>query len=204
MFLLLCMVFLTPVFRRDDSVAGFLVDIIYTLFLTSGIIALSNSRFTAVFSAFVVIVSSVFRIADYTKWKSDYMGVLEGVSTALCILLFIRAILIQVFKQGEITTNRLLGAVAVYILIGVLWADLYLLCNHLASGSVGAENPMRAEDRLSYLYFSFSVLTTVGFGDIVALSDTARSLVMAEAIIGQLFPTILLGRLVSLLVVKSR
>jgi hypothetical protein len=41
-------------------------------------------------------------------------------------------------------------------------------------------------------------LTTVGFGDITAVAPTARSLVMAEALIGQLYPAILLARLVSL------
>ncbi len=50
----------------------------------------------------------------------------------------------------------------------------------------------------SFLYFSVVTLTTVGFGDIAAVHPVARSLVMVEALVGQLYPAILLARIVTL------
>jgi hypothetical protein len=54
------------------------------------------------------------------------------------------------------------------------------------------------------IYYSFVTLTTVGYGDITPLHPTARSLAMAEALIGQLYPAILIARLVSLRITPSR
>ena len=54
-----------------------------------------------------------------------------------------------------------------------------------------------------FVYFSFVTLTTVGYGDVIAVHPIARSLVTVEALIGQLFPAILLARLVSLELLHS-
>jgi len=56
----------------------------------------------------------------------------------------------------------------------------------------------------AFFYFSMVALTTVGFGDITAIHPIARSLVMMEALIGQLYPAILIARLVSLQIETSR
>ena len=65
---------------------------------------------------------------------------------------------------------------------------------------------MPAKDpRLELLYFSFVTLTTVGYGDITPLLPAARSLAISEALVGQLFPAVLIGRLVSMeLLSRSR
>jgi len=60
-----------------------------------------------------------------------------------------------------------------------------------------ASNVSLQQDR-SFVYFSFVTLTTVGFGDVTPVHSTARSLVVLEALTGQLYPAVLLARIVTL------
>jgi len=86
----------------------------------------------------------------------------------------------------------------VYLLLGLLWAVWYDSIEVLQPGSFGV-SAQKGEASLPQLaYFSFTTLTTLGFGDIVPLRSLARSLVMLEALVGQLFPVILIARLVTL------
>ena len=105
----------------------------------------------------------------------------------------------SVFAPGKINYHRIIGAILLYLLIAMAFASLYLL--------VGVKNPnafanVAFEDTpaltSSLIYFSCVTLTTVGYGDITPLHPFARSLCNLEAIIGQLYPAILIGRLVTL------
>jgi len=93
------------------------------------------------------------------------------------------------------------GSIAAYLLLGYLFAGAYRLLNHLLPGSLTI-NPALMEygQHLSdvFMYFSLVTLTSVGFGDVTAVHPVARSLAMLEAVIGTLYPAILLARLVSL------
>jgi voltage-gated potassium channel Kch len=106
------------------------------------------------------------------------------------------------FGPGRVTWHRVQGAVALYLILGLLFAHVYGLLNALvaeAFANVPAGlNAHAVFYRGHLLYFSFETLTTTGYGDIVPLHPIARGLATLEAVIGQLFPATLLARLVSL------
>ncbi len=110
-------------------------------------------------------------------------------------------VFLQVSREGPVTAHRIRGAIALYLLIAMLFAFLYGLIEILAPGAFNLPGDWsraatsRAE---TFYYFSIVTLTTVGFGDITAVHPFVRSLVMLEALIGQLYPAVLLARLVSL------
>ena len=95
-----------------------------------------------------------------------------------------------------------MGAVAVYLLLGLIWFQAYYVIALFAPEAFSIQGSLAPGDLESIkpplLYFSFITLTTLGYGDIVAVHPMARMLVIAEAMIGQLFPAVLLARLVSL------
>jgi hypothetical protein len=95
-----------------------------------------------------------------------------------------------------------MGAVAAYLILGVIWSLAYhLIALRMpeAFSIQGAFAPGDSEAlRLHLFYFSFVTLTTLGYGDIVAVHPMVRMLVILEAVAGQLFPAILIARLVSL------
>jgi Ion channel len=104
-----------------------------------------------------------------------------------------------VFAPGRVTYHRVIGAVLLYLTIGFVFAALFTLVGVLAPGSFSG---LSVTDQVSLssnlVYFSFSTLTTVGFGDVVPVHPFARSLSNVEAILGQLYPATLVARIVSL------
>jgi Ion channel len=88
--------------------------------------------------------------------------------------------------------------VAVYLLLGLLWGVWYEIIELLQPGSFAVASQKAQAGLPQLAYFSFTTLTTLGFGDIVPLSPLARSLVILEALVGQLFPVILIARLVTI------
>jgi hypothetical protein len=104
-------------------------------------------------------------------------------------------------REGTITIRRIQGAVAVYLLIGLTWAGMYEIIHDVWPGAFrfSEEVPRtRPELATSLAYFSFVTLTTMGYGDITPLHPVARSVAILEALVGQLFPAILIARLVAL------
>jgi len=114
--------------------------------------------------------------------------------------LFAAVLLGRVLAEGRITSARIKGAIAVYLLIGVMFQEAYRVLSIASPGSlsVHASNPMSVKYTAELLYFSFSTLTTAGYGDIVPIHPLARSMANGEAIVGQLYIVLLIGRLLTL------
>jgi hypothetical protein len=108
----------------------------------------------------------------------------------------------HIFSKGAITYHRICGAIAVYLLVALIWSEIYLLILGFDPGALvlPPEVLYGSLDRLQAQMFYFSVvtLTTLGYGDIVPVSASAQLAAMLEALIGQLYPTILLAWLVSM------
>jgi hypothetical protein len=104
-----------------------------------------------------------------------------------------------VFSAGRVNYHRIIGAILVYLSIALTFVALYsfvgLLVPNAFSGMTFEDNPALAS---KVIYFSFVTLTSTGYGDVFPLHPVARSLCNLETIIGQLYPAILLARLVSL------
>ena len=104
-----------------------------------------------------------------------------------------------VFAGGEISYHRIVGAILLYILIALAFVALYLMVGLIwpdALKNVVFEDTPELTSQL--IYYSCSTLTTLGYGDIVPVNPFARSLANLEAFFGQLYPAILIGRLVTL------
>ncbi|MDG1732020.1 MAG: potassium channel family protein [Thalassotalea sp.] len=104
----------------------------------------------------------------------------------------------QVIFTGEIDGNKILGAICLYILMGLIWALLYTLI-YLASLQAFNGMPdskLWYETLPDFVYFSFVTLTTLGFGDISPAMPITRFLVYLEAIVGQFYLAILVASLV--------
>jgi|TARA_B110000091_G_scaffold94819_1_gene103450 hypothetical protein len=104
----------------------------------------------------------------------------------------------QVLFTGEIDGNKILGAICLYLLMGLIWAILYTLMQLSFVGSFQHLDDSTEWFTLfpDFIYFSFVTLTTLGFGDISPVQPVARFLVYLEAIIGQLYLAILVASLV--------
>ncbi|MFO0694377.1 MAG: potassium channel family protein [Polyangiales bacterium] len=118
---------------------------------------------------------------------------------------FAGMVLRQSLRPGEITQHRIEGAVATYLMIGLGFAWLFQALEVFSPGAFVLAHPLRdtATGAPQLVYFSFATLTTVGYGDITALHPVGRSLAAFEALIGQIYPAVLLARLVSMEVSRN-
>ena len=98
----------------------------------------------------------------------------------------------------EVDTNLICGGIAVYLLLGITWALSYRVIEQLNPGSFSLAAPNGDPAWSEILYFSYTTLTTLGYGDIVPLKPFARIWAMMETVTGTLYIAILVARLVSL------
>lgn len=134
----------------------------------------------------------------HPAWSGSVLDEASGVVLALCTLYMAVVVLRSVVKAETVTRDVISGAVAVYVLLGVAWAVIYVLIEGLVPGSFAVEEVGKGTIWDQLLYFSFATLTTLGYGDISPLSPVARIWAVFEAICGTFFLAVLVSRLVGL------
>lgn len=133
-----------------------------------------------------------FQVAGLVQAEPFYL-VLSWMFGAAFYFWTIALLLGYVLLPEVMNANKLYGAGAIYLMLGVTWAYFYGVIQFFYPGSFApAGAPL---NQLDFLYFSFTVLTTVGFGDIVPVHPVARGLTTLEQIIGVLYVAILIARL---------
>jgi hypothetical protein len=175
-------------------------DLLYSLLLVTGVLTVVQ-HWTLQWTAGVFVL-----LAIAVRWASLVFGtpgllLWNAVFSLLVMLGFLLIVLWWVYRQGPVTGHRVRGAIAAYLLLAVCFSFAYDLTEYVHPGSftLSLEGTQSIQSRsASFLYFSVVTLTTVGFGDIAAVDPVARSLVMVEALVGTLYPAILLARLVTL------
>jgi len=195
--LLLVNMFLVPPLISPGVLARVIFEAFFALLLLTGVASVSSSRWMRWVLGAAAIAAVGLRSVDRLLPSSgfDQAG---AAATVLSAGLLALVVLAQVFRAGPVTVHRILGAVAAYLLFGLTWAAVYHLVNVLAPGAFAGAQMGSGVNASSYVYFSFVTLTTVGYGDVTPLHPVARSFAVLEALTGQLYPAILLARLVSL------
>jgi hypothetical protein len=106
------------------------------------------------------------------------------VSIVLCVAA-ITSITVHLTRRRTATSATLAGAVAIYLLAGLAFANLYLCLAEVSGVPFFAQTT--SANSVAYLYYSYTILTTVGFGDLTARTDPGRMLAVVEALVGQLY-----------------
>jgi hypothetical protein len=108
-----------------------------------------------------------------------------------------------VFGPGRITVHRIMGAVILYLYVGLIFAALFHVAALTLHPSFKGLPATSEATFAALLYFSMSTLTTSGFGDIVPVHPFVRALANLESVAGQLYPATLVARLVTLHVTRG-
>ena len=184
---------------------GFFLAAMFILFVLATLVVTSRSRWAAGVVAIAVLLSPVgaFVHAEHPTVITEALSL----GARLLALSALSVVIARaVFGPGRVTWHRVQGAIVLYMNFALFFFTLYRFLNTLVPDAFhglpqsGAEHGSGA----ALLYFSFSTLTTVGYGDITPVYPLARNLANLEAVIGQLFPATLLARLVSLQIEHRR
>ena len=190
---------IAPLTRSGDAIT-LVNNVLFSLLLLAGLLTMTRRKtLQALLTMFVAL-------AVATHWARNVFGVpnleiLTGLLFIGCIVGFLVIVLWQVFRKGPVTIHRIQGAVAAYLLLSILFASAYSLLEFMRPGAFQVptvHEPVDGQMNRAFYYFSVVTLTTTGFGDITPVNPFARTLTMMEALIGQLYPAILIARLVSL------
>jgi len=131
----------------------------------------------------------------FTFLTSDVAeGVLDGV---VCVILMTALVVIldRILRRTAVTVQSLAGALSAYLIIGMFFASLYGLMDAFTAGPFFASG--EAANARSFQYFSYTTLTTLGYGDYTAALFPGRSIATFEALVGQVFLAVLVARLVA-------
>jgi len=183
--------FLDDVFRYS-----IIPDIFITIIFTLGIYAISSRKLHiyiglafALPMFFGVWFSHLFRMPGLLMLGQFFAAVFTGF--VICLLINF------IFNEKEITKEVIFAAVVVYLLMAMMWSFAYLILDYFHPGSFsGSEGLPR--DHFQYLYFSFVTITTLGYGDVAPLTPKASSLVILEAVIGQIYLVVIVAWLVGM------
>ncbi|HXX56960.1 MAG TPA: ion channel [Thermodesulfovibrionales bacterium] len=191
-FLLLSLITVLLIYHRATA-RPYLALILQTLILITGVYAVSDSKRRLI--AAVGIGTLQFFVSALTLSVPSLDLVIPA---EIIIVVFYGFTLITVLEyvvRGEsVTTDKIFGAISVYLLIGFAWASLY----HLVYAHEPSAFSVSAKGVPDFVYFSFVTLCTVGYGDITPASGFARSLVILEAVTGVLYLAVLVSRLINL------
>jgi hypothetical protein len=140
-------------------------------------------------------IAAVALVARWTPLATDLAAfdVLQASTAGIAAATFAGMLLLDVFSKGRLP-DRLLAVLLVYLLIGVTWANAYVVADLLHPGALsmpGPEHPMS-----EFVYFSFATLTSVGYGDVLPVHPIVRSLAVVEALTGQLYLVTVVARFV--------
>ncbi len=109
-------------------------------------------------------------------------------------------------NSQKFTANQLFAATSVYILIGLTWTTAYQGIELINPGSFFINDVQNVDNVLSwsdFIYYSFTTLTTLGYGDITPLHPAARSLAILEAVTGVIFIPVIISGIVSIVLTEA-
>ncbi len=111
----------------------------------------------------------------------------------------------QVLFSGAIDYNKIVGAICIYLLMGLIWTLMYLFLAQAIPGAFnGLEQLVWYDNFANVAYYSFVTLTTLGYGDISPVTPIARFLVYMEAVVGVFYMAILVASLIGVGINESQ
>jgi Ion channel len=96
--------------------------------------------------------------------------------------------LIKLFRQeGSVTVETMFGGLCLYLIVGLFFGTAFAAIEEIGGHAFFHQLTAQQSETNDFLYFSFTTLTTVGYGDLTAASNFGRSLAITEALIGQIY-----------------
>lgn len=195
---LVVLIFVITPLREAGLPGRLFFDLIMVTLMISGALAVNQSRIATAFIVALVFVGGAVLGASRI-YPTPFLHQFGSILSTVTLLLYVRIVLLIMFRKGPVTWSRIQGGVSAYLLLGMAWASAYQFVEERYPGSIKfVTSPADIDQLTSKLtYYSFSILTTLG-SDISPVHPYARTLTLAEAMVGQLFPAILIGALVSM------
>ena len=191
-----------PLIPGDQSFVDKVFGVLTLVVLISCVRAISNTRrffwFMLVFTLVNVSIGT-FEIFSSAETQSFRIMVL-AIRLSYFVLVFF-SIMGYVLEDTPVTGDKICGAVSAYMLMGIIWSFVYSIFYLLDPGCIKVPEHLLSTETVNSTwtsYFSFTTLTTLGYGDITPIKPGAQSYAIMEAVAGQMFVAVIIARLIAM------
>jgi hypothetical protein len=201
---LLTLIVVSPAIADDAS--AWLFELSFDAILLAGVHSVGPGKHRWPFGVLTVFTLGV-------RWTEHLSGVDALDVGALFVTVIwlgyaVSIIIAHLFRHRDVTLNTLLGAMVAYLLVAVAFTLVFEIIELQHPGSFSGLSVSGGTDRSelgsAMMYFSLVCITTMGFGDVVPVSNVARPLVVLEGVFGQLYLAVMIARLVGLHITGSK
>jgi hypothetical protein len=202
--LLILTVFVMPSIGFGSKNERWYGNIVFSILIGAGTAIAWRRRGLFLFSAVIGFLTLCIRwlalLVPSGSWELS--GELAAV---IAVLMISWILLLQIFRRtGPTTVVSIQGAIAVYLLFGLAWANAYLIVMQLNPHSFQSTVGLSSSSATEWYYYSYVTLTTLGYGEITPLTRIARVMAVGEAVTGQLYLAVLIARLIGMEIISSQ
>jgi len=186
---------------------GRVVDILGLATLVTCLLAISKSRRFFIFMIGFALLNFLLGSSNIIDHTSYTRQTLVLINQLLYFLIVFFSIMKYVLDSTEVTSDKIFGALSAYLLMGLIWAIAFALFQHINPESFHLSERMQASKStvpMWAIYFSFTTLPSLGYGDITPQTPATQSYAVMEAALGQIFLTVVVARLVALQITHTQ
>jgi len=195
---ILLLLLLRP-FLEGFVVTRFLLTALFTATLISALYSVSRPAWAFTLGLALIVPAIALTWLPYVV-TVPRLELGRYLLTLLAFAFTAVVMVIHTLQAKRVTVEHISGALSAYLLMGLVWGLAYFLLESAVPGSLSIGSVSDEARFSASVYYSFVTLTTLGYGDILPLTDRARSLAYVEAVIGQIYLAVLVGKLVGMYV----
>lgn len=189
--------FIVAPLQANGFITSTIFDLLFGLVLIPAAVIVSGNRAALILMLVAIALVVVVAAGVGARQLSTVDKLLDDIAWLIAGLTLGAAVARTVYGPGKVTFHRVVGGVLLYLIIGLVFVPLIGFVS-LLDPNVLPNLDRTAENFPTYIYYSFTTLTTTGYGDIAPVHPYARGLANMEQVFGMLFPATLLARLVTL------
>jgi hypothetical protein len=197
------MIVLSPSISSEGS--GFLLELAFDAILLTGVHSVGPSRHRWPF-LFLTVVTLAIRWGEHLS-GAPALDVGALFITVLWLVYAVSIIIGHLFQRSDVTVDTILGAVVAYLLVAVAFTLIFEIMELRHPGSFSgipdSAQDHRGELGSAMMYFSLVCISTMGYGDVVPISNLARPIAVLEGVFGQLYLAVMIARLVGLHIARG-
>ncbi len=192
------MILANPLFGSSTmGPKGLTLMLLSVLVVATWALRMTRRTLIAVVVLAIMTALAILSVPNDAHWMRPVANAVMAVFTGVVTV----ALLLYVLDPHLINTDKVFGAVAAYVLIAISFACLFLAMQYVEGKAFHINEVNDPDGLMSWsdaMYFSFTVLTSTGFGEITPVTDTARSLIVIEQVLGVMYVAFLVARLANL------
>ncbi len=203
LFIDLIIVFLLVPFASFNHNLNLLLSLFFLITLLLGLNTLAFSKKILSIFRFIAALGFIFDIIVFpdSVYLTNLTSLISQSFYSIFIMLVIIAISSRIYNEEEVDLGVIRGGICIYLLLGILWFLFYQIIMFFDPNALSVPEGV---NNSSLFYFSFTTITTLGYGDITPNNAFAMTLTNAEALVGQIYPAVVIAKLVSLYNIESK